>query len=151
MTAGRVVGVLGYSRRRTGDLHPICADRLAHAEGLAEGARAVVLSGYSEAEAMRSAWSGPDVPLICDSEARSTAQNVANIAATARELDVQEVVVVTSPWHRGRVRLLASTALRDSGIRLSVETAEGPRPRLLLARELVCWALVPLQLRRAHR
>ena len=151
MTAGRVVGVLGYSRRRTGDLHPICADRLAHAQELAEGARAVVLSGYSEAEAMRSAWSGPDVPLICDSEARSTAQNVANIAATARELDVQEVVVVTSPWHRRRAGLLASTALRDSGIRLSVETAKGPRPRILLARELACWALLPLQLRRALR
>jgi uncharacterized SAM-binding protein YcdF (DUF218 family) len=151
MTAGRVVGVLGYSRRRTGDLHPICADRLAHAQGLAEGARAVVLSGYSEAEAMRSAWSGPDVPLICDSEARSTAQNVANIAATARELGVQEVVVVTSPWHRRRARLLAGTALRDSGIRLSVETARGPRSRLLLARELACWALLPLQLPRALR
>jgi uncharacterized SAM-binding protein YcdF (DUF218 family) len=151
MTAGRVVGVLGYSWRRTGDLHPICADRLAHAQELAEGARAVVLSGYSEAEAMRSAWSGPDVPLICDSEARSTAQNVANIAAAARQLGVQEVVVVTSPWHRGRARLLASTVLRDSGIRLSVETAKGPRPRLLLARELACWALLPLQLRRALR
>jgi uncharacterized SAM-binding protein YcdF (DUF218 family) len=151
MTAGRVVGVLGYSRRRTGDLHPICADRLAHAQGLAEGARAVVLSGYSEAEAMRSAWSGPDVPLNCDCEARSTAQNVANIAAAARELGVQEVVVVTSPWHRRRARLLARTALRDSGIRLSVETAKGPRPRLLVARELACWALLPLQLPRALR
>jgi uncharacterized SAM-binding protein YcdF (DUF218 family) len=147
----RVVGVLGYSRRRTGELHPICADRLAHAQRLAKGAQAVVLSGYSEADAMRSAWAGPDVPLICDSEARSTAQNAANIAAAARELGAEEVVVVTSPWHRARARLLVGAALRGSGIRLSVETAGGPRPRLLLVRELVCWALLPLQLPRALR
>src|SRR5262245_66211790 len=98
MTAQRVVAVFGYSHRRTGGLHTICADRLAHAQGIAEGAHAVVFSGYSEAERMRAAWSGPDVLLVCDSEARHTADNAANVAAAARELGAKELVVVTSTW-----------------------------------------------------
>jgi uncharacterized SAM-binding protein YcdF (DUF218 family) len=146
MTVARVVAVLGYSHRRNGRLHPICADRLAHAQRLAEGAHAVVLSGWSEAEVMRSAWAGPDVLLVCDTEARSTPANAANIAAAARELGAQELVVVTSPWHRVRARILVGAALRGSGIRFSIETAEGPRPSWVLARELVCLALLPLQL-----
>jgi uncharacterized SAM-binding protein YcdF (DUF218 family) len=148
---GRVVAVLGYSHRRNGRLHAICADRLAHAQRLAEGAQAVVLSGWSEAEVMRSAWTGPDVLLVCDTEARSTAANAANIAAAARELGAQELVVVTSPWHRTRARILVGAALRGSGIRFSIETAEGPQPSWVLARELVCLALLPLQLWRARR
>ncbi len=151
MTAERVVGVLGYSRRRTGELHPICADRLAHAQRLAEGASAVVLSGCSEAELMRLAWTGPDVTLICDPEARSTAQNASNVASAARELGAQELVVVTSHWHGTRARILLGAALRGSGIRLSVETAPGSRPRLLLLRELACLALLPVQIARVRR
>jgi uncharacterized SAM-binding protein YcdF (DUF218 family) len=151
MTADRVVAVFGYSHRRTGRLHAICADRLAHAQGIADGARAVVFSGFSEAEPMRAAWTGPDVLLVCDADARHTADNAANVAAVARELGAQELVVVTSPWHRTRARILVGAALRGSGIRFSIETAEGPRPSWLLARELVCLALLPFQLRRARR
>ena len=151
MTAERVVAVFGYSHRRVGRLHPICADRLVHAQGIAEGASAVVFSGFSEAEPMRAAWAGPDVVLVCDSEARHTADNAANVAAVARELGAQELVVVTSPWHRRRARILVGAALRGSGIRFSIETADGPRPSWLLARELVCLAFLPLQLRRARR
>ena len=150
MTAERVVAVFGYSRRWNDELDTICADRLACAERLSEGARAVVLSGSREAELMRSAWAGPDVLLICDPEARSTAGNAANVAAAARELGADELVVVTSQWHRRRVRILVRAALRGSGIRFSVEAAEGPRPWLLLARELACMALMPFQLRRAR-
>ena len=151
MTAERVVAVFGYSHRRTGRLHPICADRLAYAQGIAEGARAVVFSGYSEAEPMRAAWTGPDVLLVCDAEARHTADNAANVAAVARELGAKELVVVTSPWHRTRARVLVGAALRKSGIRFSVEAAEGPRPVWPFARELVCLAFLPFQLRRARR
>jgi uncharacterized SAM-binding protein YcdF (DUF218 family) len=151
VTDGRVVAVLGYSRRRTGELHPICAARLAHAQRLAEGARAVVFSGFSEAEAMRSAWTGPEVELLCDPQARSTAENAANIAAAARELGAQELVVVTSPWHRARARILVRAALRGSKIPVSIVAGEGSRPVSLLARELGCFAILPLQLRRARR
>jgi uncharacterized SAM-binding protein YcdF (DUF218 family) len=149
--SGRVVAVLGYSRRRDKELHRICAARLAHAQGLAADARAVVLSGMPEAELMRAAWVGSEVELICDPDARSTAQNAANVAAVAQALDADELVVVTSGWHRARAFLFLKLALRGSGIRVSVETARGPRPPLLLAREVVCLALVPFQLIRSRR
>ena len=144
----RVVAVLGYSRRGDRQLHRICAERLAHAQGLAEGARAVVLSGTPEAELMRAAWAGPEVELICDPDSRSTAQNASNVAAAARMLGAEELVVVTSPWHRTRVRLLLGWALRGSGIRLTVEGPSGRRPPLLVVRELACFALIPFQLTR---
>lgn len=155
---GRVVAVFGYSRRRDAELNPICSDRLRHAERLAVDARAVILSGWArkpksrpEAELMRSAWAGPDVPLICDPDARSTADNAANVAATARALGAEELVVVTSRWHARRARILLQAALRDSGVHLSVEGAPDSRPRTVVARELAFIALVPLQLRRARR
>lgn len=142
----RVVAVFGYSRRRDKDLHRICAARLAHAQGLAADARAVVLSGMPEAELMQAAWTGSDVELICDPEARSTAQNAANVAAAAKALDADELVVVTSSWHRLRARLLLSWALRGTGIGISVVGTGGRNPPLLVAREVVCLALLPFQL-----
>jgi uncharacterized SAM-binding protein YcdF (DUF218 family) len=152
---GRVVAVLGYSGGRGATLHQVCAERLAHAERLAVGAQAVIFSGWArrsrpspEAELMRAAWSGPAVRLICDRQARSTADNAVNVAAVARALGAEELVVVTSPWHRARVRVLLQAAMRGSGIRLSVAAAGRSRPPLLVARELVCLALLPFQLAR---
>jgi len=76
----RVVAVLGYSERRGSGLHPICGARLDAAARVAAGADAVVLSGWSrrpgrpsEAALMQAAWAGPDVPLVADADARSTA------------------------------------------------------------------------------
>lgn len=146
----RVVAVVGYSRRRRSDLHPLCADRVRHAQSLAAGTRAVILSGYAEAELMRAAWSAPEVPLICDEYARTTVGNAVNVAARARELGAAELLVVTSAWHAARLRLLMRAALRGTGIALSVETAKGRRPLLLLARELVCLAFLPVQLVRVR-
>jgi uncharacterized SAM-binding protein YcdF (DUF218 family) len=142
----RVVAVLGYSSRRSEELHQVCAERLAHAQRVATGARAVILSGLPEAELMRAAWAGPDVTLVCDPEARSTAENAKNVAGAARALGAKELVVVTSGWHRARARILMHAALRDSGMLVSVEGTNGSRPVRLLARELVCFALLPLQL-----
>jgi uncharacterized SAM-binding protein YcdF (DUF218 family) len=144
----RVVAVLGYSRRGSNGLHPICAQRLEHAQTLAHGAEAVILSGLPEAELMRASWTGPEVELLVDADARSTAENARNIAEDARELGAQELVVVTSPWHRRRVAVLMRRALAGSGIELSVAAPEGKRPRLLLARELACFAVLPVQLAR---
>jgi uncharacterized SAM-binding protein YcdF (DUF218 family) len=147
----RVVAVLGYSRRRDRELHRICAERLAHAQGLAAGARAVVLSGTPESELMRAAWTGPDVELICDPDSRSTAQNARNVAAAAGALGATHLVAVTSHWHRARARLLLAWALRGSDIKLSVEAPSGRRRPLLVARELACLALLPFQLTRSRR
>jgi uncharacterized SAM-binding protein YcdF (DUF218 family) len=148
MTGGRVVAVVGYSRRRDSELHPVCAERLAHAQSLAGDAGAVILSGCREAELMRAAWHGPDVLLVCDADAHNTADNAANVAARARELGAREVVVVTSRWHRARVSVLMRAALRGSGIGLSVEGTHGRWPPHLVARELACLVLLPFQLLR---
>jgi uncharacterized SAM-binding protein YcdF (DUF218 family) len=142
----RVVAVLGYSRRGDTKLHPVCADRVAHAQRLAVARGTVILSG--EAELMRAAWSGPDVVLICDPDARSTVDNAANVAAAARTLGARELIVVTSRWHRARTTILLRAALRKSGIRLSVETADAARPLRLRLREVACLALLPFQLAR---
>lgn len=153
----RLVAVFGYSRGRGGTLHTICAARLAAAESVADGASAVVLSGWagrrqghSEAELMRAAWRGPAVPLLADDVARTTVGNARAIAATARELGATEVVAVTSSWHRPRARLLLRAAL-DSGVRLEVVSAARSRPPRLLARELACFAALPVQLWAARR
>jgi uncharacterized SAM-binding protein YcdF (DUF218 family) len=159
---GRVVAVLGYSTRRSPGLHPICAERVARAEGLARAGMPVILSGWarhprgeSEAELMRAAWQGPAVPLVCDPDASSTAGNAANVAAAALRLGAEEVVVVTSRWHAVRAGILVRAALRGSGVRVSVETAPGRRSAALLGRELGCLVLLPAQLpgvrRRARR
>jgi uncharacterized SAM-binding protein YcdF (DUF218 family) len=155
---GRVVAVLGYSGRRGRGLHPVCAARLARAEELAEGARAVILSGWArhphataEAELMRAAWRGPAVPLLSDPDASSTAGNAANIAADVRALDADELVVVTSSWHAPRARALVAAALRAEDVRVSVEPAGSrPSPRIVV-RELACLVALPLQLGRARR
>jgi hypothetical protein len=139
----RLVAVLGYSTRRGDHLHPICAARLETAEREAEGADAVLLSGWSrrrhrrsEAELMREAWRGPDVLLLLDADARTTAGNARSVARAAAELGAGEVVVVTSSWHAHRARRLVARALPD-GPSLRVVTPPPTRPLRLLARELV--------------
>ena len=150
--------MLGYSSRRVEGLHPICAERLAHGERAAVGASAVVLSGWArrphrrpEAELMRASWAGPDVPLHCDPDARTTADNAARVAAAAIALGAGELVVVTSSWHRRRTEILVRAALGTHPMRVSVEATRSARPPVLLARELACFALLPLQLRHARR
>ena len=145
----RLVAVLGYSAWRGEGLHPICAARLAAAEQPAEEAEAVLLSGWSrrrhrpsEAELMKAAWRGPAVRLVADGDARTTAGNARAVAAAARHLGADEVVVVTSSWHARRARLLVAAAL-DPGVRLTVATPGRTRPPRLIGREL---ALLPVSL-----
>ena len=149
----RVVAVFGYSGRRAGGLHPICVRRLRHAERLSADADAVVFSGWarhpngrSEAELMRKAWSGSKVPLVCDATARSTAENAAAVATTLRELEADEVIVVTSWWHQLRARTLVRVALRDTNIGVRASSPPGAAPPTLLVRELACLLALPLQM-----
>ena len=143
LAAVRLVAVLGYSARRDAGIHAICARRLAHAETLADGAGAVVLSG--EAELMQEAWRGPAVELTFDPRARNTAGNAVGVASAARKLGATEVVLVTSRWHAPRAALLLRAALRGTGITVTTSSPPGlPGPRLLV-RELACYAAAPLQ------
>ena len=93
---------------------------------------------------MREGWTGPDVPLVCDTAARSTAQNAAAVADAARIFDAGEVVVVTSRWHSLRAGRLVRAALPPG----TVVRTSSPRGRvspILLARELLCLAGLPVQ------
>jgi len=153
----RLIAVFGYSARGSSDLHPLCLIRLRHAEGLAHGADAVVLSGWSrhgsgfgEAELMRDAWHGPDVRLVCDTTARNTMQNAVGVAGLAHELGVDEVIVVTSQWHAPRAGALVRAALGDAGISVRTSSPPGLRHPRLVARELVCLAALPYQRRRVR-
>lgn len=152
----RLLVVLGYSRGDGSLMHPICAARLEHAARLAGEGDAVLLSGWArrpasppEAELMRRAWAGRAATVLCDPDARITAENAALAAARADELAVRHVLVVTSWWHRARAALIFRRLL--PGVRVSVVGARTPwSPRLLL-RELAVLPLVPLQLAAARR
>ena len=153
----RIVAVLGYSTRRENGLHPICVERLRAGEQAAEGADAVLLSGWSrrrhrpsEAELMRAAWRGPEVPLVADGDARTTIGNARAVADAARELGADEVVLVTSSWHSRRARVLAR-ALLPPDVSVRVLTPPRSRPPHLIARELVCLLPSRLALRLRRR
>lgn len=149
MAERRVVAVFGYSRKRGAELHPICTERLAHAARIAPGACAVVLSGRNEAELMQAAWGRSETTIVLDHDAQRTVTNALNAVRIARELQADELVVVTSSWHRARTSLLLRAA--SDGLSVSVEAARGRRAPLRVAREVVCFLLLPLQLAWATR
>ena len=148
----RLVAVLGYTARRANGLDAVCLARLRHAETLA--ADAVFLSGrggVGEAELMRTAWRGPDVPIVSETAAGTTADNAVEIGVLARRLDADEVVVVTSAWHARRAGLLVRSALRGSGVEVRTSSPDGQAPARLLTREAACMLALPYLLLRSAR
>jgi uncharacterized SAM-binding protein YcdF (DUF218 family) len=142
----RLVAVLGYSGFRGRHLHAICLARLRHGEGLVREDDIVLLSG--EAELMREAATSAYV--VVDPAARNTRENAKGVAAAARELGADEVVVVTSSWHALRARTLVRAAV---GPEIPVASSSPPgRPPVRLAlRELACLTVVPLHARALAR
>jgi DUF218 domain-containing protein len=151
-----LVAVLGYSGRRGDTLHDVCAERLKRAEQLVGDADAVLLSGWGrrrngagEAELMRQAWNGGDVPLIADETSRSTLENAIGVADAARRLHATRVTVVTSRWHAFRARTLVRAAL--PGVAATTSSPPGRASVALLAREAACIIALPFQLLRLRR
>jgi uncharacterized SAM-binding protein YcdF (DUF218 family) len=142
----RLVAVLGYSGRRDDCLHAICEGRVRHAESIVRPGDAVLLSG--EAELMRGTWSAGEV--LLDPHARNTRENALAVAAAAREVGADEVVLVTSRWHAPRAQALVRAALEDEIPVTASSPPQGP-PLRLAARELACRAMLPLQLRAVQR
>jgi hypothetical protein len=155
MRRRRLVAVLGYSNGDAdGDLHPVCAARLARAAEETKPGDAVLFSGWrrrgadSEAELMARGWTGRAGQVLLDTAARSTFGNVLGAAAAAREVSAREVVLVTSPWHGRR----ASTLMRAASRSLVVVAATDERAATgTMLRELACWLLVPVQVALARR
>ncbi len=156
MNGARLIAVLGYSSRRGGgELHRVCAARLARAGEEALPADTVLLSGWrrprtrtSEAELMARVWSGDAQRVLVDDASRTTYGNVRAAAAAARKLEVREIVLVTSGWHGRRASVLLEAAHGD----LVVLAATDERGTAVArARELVCWLFVPVQVALARR
>ena len=153
----RVVIVLGYSDGGPGELHPVCAARLACAAGIATGDDVVVLSGWardhdarSEAELMAAAWRGSSAELVVDPDARTTVENMVNALNDVLRVGAREVVVVTSSWHAPRAKAALRWLLRHTGVK--VRSASPPERSLRASlRELALWPLLPFQLWAAGR
>jgi uncharacterized SAM-binding protein YcdF (DUF218 family) len=148
----RLVAVLGYSEVG-GDivLHPVCAARVASAEGEAGAEDVVLFSGWarrggaaSEADLMAAAWSGATRRRIVDRGARTTLGNAIAVGRAARRLGVSDVVLVTSRWHARRASVLVRASLRDTGARLHVTTSGETELPVRPLRELAAWSVVPL-------
>jgi DUF218 domain len=155
--ARRVVVVLGYSDRRGGALHPVCAARLARAAEIATADDVVVLSGWArvphrpaEAELMRQAWTGEAAEVVVDPDARTTAQNACNALDDIARSGAHEVVVVTSRWHARRAAAAFRWLLRRKEVRVTVESPAERGGAGSLLRELAVWPLLPLQLAQAR-
>ena len=155
--ATRVVAVLGYSRRGDSVIHDICLQRLRRAEDVSLPTDAVVLSGRgrarggSEADLMAAAWRGSTTSVIPETESRSTVGNARAIARYATRVGADEVIVITSSWHRPRAAVLFRVALRGSGARLRVIAPKRTWPVGPVLRELACLVVLPVQLARALR
>jgi uncharacterized SAM-binding protein YcdF (DUF218 family) len=95
---------------------------------------------------MAEAWRGANAELVLGPDARTTLGNAGAAVETALRLGASEILLVTSHWHARRATRLFRVALRGTTVALHVAAADGPRPRGVQLRELVCWALLPAQL-----
>lgn len=160
MTAPRsAIVVLGSGghRFRNRSISSACRRLVRQAERLVERGVAdlVVLTGGarngtpSEAEQMRSAWAGPDVELVLEPTAATTAENAARTLPLLLEREVGRAVVVCAPLHYYRTRYFFSRLYGPRGVELSFDVAavaQGPRA---LAWELGAAAVCRRQLRAA--
>ncbi|HEY1366978.1 MAG TPA: YdcF family protein [Gaiellaceae bacterium] len=122
--------VLGHGRLdRDGEyrISERCRRLVEEAEALARSdeARVVVFTGWSplggrsEAEQMRDAWRGPDVELVVESTAATTAENAVRTLPLLRERGVDHAVVVCAPQHLARARYFFGRLYRDRGVTTS--------------------------------
>ncbi|HEX3686994.1 MAG TPA: YdcF family protein [Gaiellaceae bacterium] len=133
--------------------------RLVHeAERLvtAGGADVVVFSGWSstggpsEAEQMRDLWSGPDVELVVEPTARNTAENALRTLPLLRERGIERAVVVCTPTHLVRTRLLFGRLYRGAGLEVAFRTVAVAPSLRSIAWEVAAFPFLPAQLRAAR-
>jgi uncharacterized SAM-binding protein YcdF (DUF218 family) len=140
--------VPGHSRGRT--ISGTCRRLVAEAERLAEQLRpdVVVFSGrspaggVSEAEQMRRLWLGPEVELILEPTAATTAQNAARTLPLLLERGIERALVVCAPLHRHRVRLFFGRLYEAHGIEASFYA-----PRIRPTPFALAWELCALPVR----
>lgn len=125
-------------------------ERLVRAAGrvaLASSADLVVLSGAGEAEHMRELWQDPDVELVVEETATSTAENAARTLPLLVERGVREAIVVCAPAHLLRARWIFRRIYGAHGIAVRFRTARvAPTPGAILW-ELAAAAVARRQVR----
>jgi uncharacterized SAM-binding protein YcdF (DUF218 family) len=148
--------VPGHSR---GDrISNACRQLVAEAEKLAErlGPELVIFSGRSsaggvpEAEQMRRLWRGPELELVIEQTAATTAQNAARTLPLLLERGIERAVVVCAPLHRRRVRWFFGRLYESRGIETSFHAARIPPTPFALAWELGALTVRGRQLRAAE-
>ena len=97
---------------------------------------------------MAAAWRGDNLSIVPETESRSTVGNARAIARYTEEVGADELIVITSSWHRPRAAVLLRAALRGSDVRLRVVAAERTWPLVPVLRELACLLVLPIQLLR---
>jgi uncharacterized SAM-binding protein YcdF (DUF218 family) len=121
------------------------------------GARTVVLSGWagsagpSEAEQMRALWRGsPDVELVVEESAATTAQNAARTLPLLLARGVTDAVVVCAPVHLPRARWIFQSLYERHGISVQFRLARAVPTPGAIAWELGAFAVTGRQVRAAQ-
>jgi DUF218 domain len=134
---------LGSTRRRL----VRCAERVA----AASGAALVVFSGEGEAADMCAGWRGPDVELVVEETATSTAENAALALPLLRERGVRAAIVVCAPAHLLRARWIFRRLFRAAGIDVRFQVARVIPTPAALVWEIAAAAVARRQVRRLER
>jgi uncharacterized SAM-binding protein YcdF (DUF218 family) len=148
--------VPGHSHGRS--ISGTCRQLVAEAERLAEQLRPelVVFSGWSpaggvpEAEQMRLLWRGPDLDLLVEPTAATTAQNAARTLPLLLERGIGQALVVCAPLHRHRVRWFFGRLYEARGIETSIHAPRIRPTPFALAWELAALTVRSRQLRAAE-
>ena len=146
----RLVVVLGYSAAAR-QLDPVCVQRVARAAELAGDGDLVFLSGTArELELMDAAWP-PSAGRPKHDLARRTADSVLAAVRRADETGAEEIVLVTSWWHRRRADRMLQRALRGHSTRGRTVGAPSSRSVRQLVHELASGPLAPIHLSLARK
>jgi uncharacterized SAM-binding protein YcdF (DUF218 family) len=110
--------------------------------------RAVIFSGWGgEAERMRELWSGPELELVLEEHAETTAQNAARTVPLLRERGVRQAIVVCAPTHLPRARWIFRRIYGRDGVDVRFAVARViPTPGALVW-ELAALAVAARQVR----
>lgn len=131
-------------------ISPACRRVVAEAERLAGqlSPRAIVFTGWApdggipEAEQMRALWRGPDVELVVELTASSTAENAARTLPLLRERGIRRAVVVCTPLHLYRARWFFQRLFHAHRIETTFRAA-----RVLPTPGAAIWEVVALSVR----
>jgi uncharacterized SAM-binding protein YcdF (DUF218 family) len=152
-TAIIVPGNGRLDRDRVHRITDACLALVGEAERLAVEADAsvVVFSGWSptggpsEAEQMREAWSGPEIELVLEPTATSTATNASRTLPLLLERGIDRAVVVVAPAHRKRAGFFFRRLYAARGIETEVVAAPVP-----LSMRAIVWEVAAFSVRRAQ-